>query len=242
LPVEEINTLANILSTCVNSAGGSAGDGTACGKLFAAATPPVGLAPTDTIDAALDIARFPINNVASLYTLSPSTAPFQPTLSSAPSTLLIAIKYTSAQLSGPTKIAIDAQGSIWVVNHTGSSVSQFGNTGSALSSSPYTVGGISLPVDIAIDAVGSAWVTNAGSNSVTKLTATGGAATGVSFTDSSLSSPNGIAFDALGDVWIANTGTNALTELSNTGTTLSPVGGFTGVGLSAPGSIAVNVR
>jgi streptogramin lyase len=242
LPVEEINTLANILSTCVNSAGGSADDGTPCGKLLAAATPPAGLAPIDTISATLNIAHFPINNVATLYTLSPPSAPFQPTLPSAPTNLLIAIKYASPQLSGPTKVAIDAQGSIWVVNHTGNSVSQFSNTGSALSSSPYMVAGISLPADIAIDATGSAWVTNMGNNSVTKMTAVGGAASGMNFADSSLSSPNGIAIDALGNAWIANTGTNTLTELSNTGTALSPASGFTGAGLSAPTSIAINVR
>lgn len=35
IPADEINTLADILSTCVNSGGGVAGDGSSCGQLFA---------------------------------------------------------------------------------------------------------------------------------------------------------------------------------------------------------------
>jgi hypothetical protein len=242
LPVAEVNTLADILSACINSTGGSAGDGTACGNLFAAATPTGGSAPTDTIGAALDIARFPTNNVAALYAVSPPAAPFQPTLPSSPTNFLIGINYASSQLNGPTKIAIDAQGSVWAANQSGNSVSQFSNTGSLLSLSPYTIAGISQPTDIAIDVSGNAWVTNKGNNSITKLTAASGVATGTNFTDSSLSLPSAIAIDASGDVWITNAGANTLTELNNTGTVLSPVGGFTGAGLSAPASIAINVH
>ena len=38
--VTTLNTLADILAACVQTAGGVAGDGSACGKLFTAATPP----------------------------------------------------------------------------------------------------------------------------------------------------------------------------------------------------------
>ena len=79
IPVAEINTLADILAPCVNS------DGTAaCTALFAAATPPGGLTPTNTLDAALDIALNPSNDVAQLFNTVNSAAPFEPTLASAP--------------------------------------------------------------------------------------------------------------------------------------------------------------
>ncbi|MES2390441.1 MAG: hypothetical protein V4555_02285, partial [Acidobacteriota bacterium] len=82
----EIDTLANILSTCINSTGGVAGDHTACGNLFALAQPQSSPAPTDTITAVIDILKNPTVNVAAIFGLAPASgAPYQPALSSSPS-------------------------------------------------------------------------------------------------------------------------------------------------------------
>jgi hypothetical protein len=43
IPVQQLNTLANIAVACVNSPGGTAGDTSSCGQLFALATPAGGL-------------------------------------------------------------------------------------------------------------------------------------------------------------------------------------------------------
>lgn len=83
-PVQQINTLADVLAACVNSPGGTAGDGSSCGGLLQAATPPAGTAPLNTIGAALNIARDPTRNVGSLFNLSTAFAPFQPQLGAAP--------------------------------------------------------------------------------------------------------------------------------------------------------------
>ena len=83
---KEINTLGNIAASCINSTGGAAGDGSACGNFFALAEPSASTAPTDTIGALLDILNNPSQNVADLYSLSGAVAPFQPTVSSAPTT------------------------------------------------------------------------------------------------------------------------------------------------------------
>ena len=78
VPVAQINTIGNILAACINSAGGTAGDSTTCGTLFSLTTP-TGLTPaTDTATALLHLANNPTLNTASLYALSPSFAPFQP--------------------------------------------------------------------------------------------------------------------------------------------------------------------
>jgi hypothetical protein len=78
VPVYVINTVADILAGCVQSSGGSAGDGTVCGKLFQYTTPAGAGAPTDVIGAALMIANNPTQNTAELSSLIPSPAPFQP--------------------------------------------------------------------------------------------------------------------------------------------------------------------
>ena len=80
----EINSLGDSVASCINSAGGVAGDGSACGALFTLATPIGGTAPTDTIQAILDILKNPTLNVSALFDLSPAAAPFQPSLSAAP--------------------------------------------------------------------------------------------------------------------------------------------------------------
>jgi hypothetical protein len=80
----EIRALADILAPCIDSPGGVAGDTTACGKLFQMATPQGGVAPTDTIQAVIDILTNPTSNVTSLYGLAAPVTPFQPTLPQAP--------------------------------------------------------------------------------------------------------------------------------------------------------------
>jgi glucose/arabinose dehydrogenase len=83
-PIQQINTLANILAPCINSTGGVAGDSSACGNLFAAATPNSAAPPTTTATAALNLARDPSLNVAAFFALTSATSPYQPQLASAP--------------------------------------------------------------------------------------------------------------------------------------------------------------
>lgn len=100
-PSVEINTLGNILQTCVNSNGGMSGDGSGCGSLFKATTPPGGTAPTNTLQAMMDLAKYPSLGtsetlatyngatgpnaaVTSIFNLSSSQVFYQPSLSAAP--------------------------------------------------------------------------------------------------------------------------------------------------------------
>jgi trimeric autotransporter adhesin len=84
VPVDELNTLADIVSACINSTGGIAGDGSLCGNLFSLTTIQPNPAPTNTITALLNIVNNPSQNAAALFALVPPTPPFQPTLTSAP--------------------------------------------------------------------------------------------------------------------------------------------------------------
>ncbi len=114
VPVATLNTLANILSSCVNSAGGVAGDGSVCGTLFAAATPSGGTAPVEVIGAGLNIANNPTENVSVIMGLAPAIgAPFVPTLSAlpvdwtvnlTPSSTTLALSIDPSELSFPDAV------------------------------------------------------------------------------------------------------------------------------------------
>ena len=97
-PVAEMNTLADALASCVNSAGGVVGDGSACGTLFKTVQPAGSPAATETIGAALQVALHPANNVAGVLGLVAATAPFEPTLSATPASWAVALAPTLLQL------------------------------------------------------------------------------------------------------------------------------------------------
>ena len=80
----EIQTLADVVSACINSTGGTAGQNNFCGYLFSLATPPSGTAPTDIIGAILTILKYPSQNVCPIYNRLPTQVPYQPTLSECP--------------------------------------------------------------------------------------------------------------------------------------------------------------
>lgn len=142
IPYQEINTLADVLATCVNSTGASAAS---CQTLFTATTPSGGSAPTNTMQAMLNIARHPAQNVATLYQLVTGTPPFQPTLPAVyngfsqtydgtPSDWSLAIVYTSAAIPGPVYLALDSQSNVWSVSS--GSAAQLSNAGALLHAVP----------------------------------------------------------------------------------------------------------
>ncbi|CAN5530705.1 hypothetical protein BH10ACI4_BH10ACI4_31990 [soil metagenome] len=84
VPVAQINTIADILASCINTAGGVAGDGSPCGNLFSYTAPTPSTAATNVIGAGLSLATYPASNVASLFDLLVPTAPYQPVLATPP--------------------------------------------------------------------------------------------------------------------------------------------------------------
>jgi xyloglucan-specific exo-beta-1,4-glucanase len=104
VPSAKLNTLADILATCVNTDGsGSTGSTTPCGMLFTD-TAYGGAMPANTLAAAIDVAANPATGVAALFSLAGAASPFQPALSSAPANWLLTI----ATLSWPVPAGISA--------------------------------------------------------------------------------------------------------------------------------------
>ena len=95
VPVAQINTIADIISTCINSTGGVSGDTTPCGTLFSLTTP-TGITPaTDTITTLLYLADNPSLNTAALFNLVTPTAPYQPPQAQVPPDLSVRLTVPS---------------------------------------------------------------------------------------------------------------------------------------------------
>jgi hypothetical protein len=204
VPQAELDTLADILASCVNSNGVN----TTCLSLQTATTPSGGPAPTTILQAIYNIATNPASQVAALYALAAADAPFQPTLTTAPNDWTVALTFTTytAYAGLQNAMAIDASGDIWIANEDVgpgplfSSVTELSNNGTILSGSTgYTGGGIDDPSSIAIDPSGNVWVAEGTTAPVlTKLSNTG---TPLSGSTGYPARVGNIAIDGFGNVW-----------------------------------------
>lgn len=158
VPQTKLNTFANVIAACVNTASPASAQ---CTTLFAAAKPPSGAQPADTFVAALDMAKYPVNNVAALFALSTPTPAFQPALTAAPSDWLIGVTYGLGSIALPGALAIEAD-TVMVSNRASDkvpagtdSVLQFSSIGLPSLQNQYllsfTAGGtVNKPKEIAI--------------------------------------------------------------------------------------------
>lgn len=189
VPQALINTLGNILQSCVDSSGGMVADtssyvpglpsSTRCGDLFYWTTRPEDtVSPTNTLEAVLNMARFPNNNVDALFHLQPRTVFFSPTMSndtlSTNSSQLMSFTLSvfyqgtglpnDAAMPYPVDVALDAYDDVYVA-YTGSSsggygaVDSFGSDGSGIFAGLRQTA-IANPSSLALDANGNAWLSN----------------------------------------------------------------------------------
>ena len=118
VPQQLLNTLGDILASCINSSGSVTGppNTTACYTLFSNAefSGSSGTAPTDTASAAINMAHNPGSNIAALFGLPTAQAPFSPQLSTAPNDFTVGISYTGGGVDDPSAIAVDLAGNVWV--------------------------------------------------------------------------------------------------------------------------------
>jgi hypothetical protein len=257
VPQSEINTLANILASCINTSGALNGPAnpSTCYTLFHDATSDgtsSGVVPTDTATAAINIAHNPGMNTAALFGLTTPSAAYAPALSLAPNDFTIAIRFLNGGYTGSTstEVAIDSQGNAWFTNATSSTnvindVVKLSPLGVALSpSAGFTAGGLDAPHAIAIDNEDNVWVGNStyfsGQGSLTKLNNSGGVVADSPFMGGGITNPRALAIDAADNVWAVNA--NSLSKFSSSGTPLSTATGYTNGGIMGPSSVAIDAN
>jgi len=233
VPQATINTLANILTACVNSPSATS---SICSSLFSNATSG-GVAPTDTASAAINIAHNPAANVSNLYSIPTPAVAFAPALTAVPNDFSVSLNYTLPSLAGADGIAIDASGDAWVANYNTNAVVKLSPAGSSLAS---FTGSNFQPGAIAVDNSGNAWVANA--NSIAKINPS---ATSASYFFSSLNNTDtffGLAVDGTGNLWSAdsfNFTRSTLERVSSSGSFFNS-NGYTLAGLATPTAMAVD--
>jgi hypothetical protein len=197
VPQGLLDTLGNILATCVNQTPTPTSPPTsgACYTLYNNTG-----SATDTASAAIYIAQHPGSNVPALYGLQPTNVQFADDLKTQPNDFSVGITFSGTGLANPVDVAIDAAGSAWVTSGAGK-LSKLTALGSAATGSPYTVPSANY---VAIDQLGDAWVSSSGNNDIYELDTTGATVAGTPYTNSDFSSPSAIANDGAGLTFISN--------------------------------------
>jgi streptogramin lyase len=241
-PTLQLDSLANLLNACTNATPTAS----ACTALFAATTSPgSAVAPTNTLDAALNLARNPAVNVGSLYTLSTASAAFAPAFASAPADWTLFINYTGGGMNAPSGLGIDAAGDVWVASYF-NTASLFSPLGQPVLPNGVTGYGLSASYGLAVDANNNAWVPNEpgltiAGNSVSVLNSVGQSIAGTGgFTGGGLDYPVAVAIDTDDSAWVVDYGDSRLTHLSSSGQSLSGTTGYSSSQLIFPVAAAVD--
>ncbi len=267
IPVSEINTLADILATCVNSNGA----GAPCSTLFTATTPSGGTAPLNTVQAMLNITLHPAQNVTALFNLVTGTPPFQPTLPAVynsftqtytgiPNDWSIAIVYTTPSILATNYLALDSKSNVWAVGGQNRTATQLSNSGvlnyvvgapnsqSQLSANNYNQ-------VLAVDQNDNLWVDN-NSYGVTEISKTGalltdptanwgyepGNGSNYDFSKDYVAGFGGLAIDATNSLLYIGSASNSASALVKANFTGFGLGSYTVGGIFNPTSIALDTN
>jgi len=204
VPAAELNTLGDIMQSCVNGATGNA----ACTSLFSMTPSISGVAPTNTLQAFINLARNPypsataMSSTTGLLSLVSATPAFLPDLTAVPADWSIAVSYastTGSLTSAPYYLALDANDTAYYSTSTGTNI--VGLSAYGVATPAYTAGTTSTAGRmVAPDALGNIWVANSGTAVYEYSAANGGTPTTYAVAGPSY----GVAVDAANNVWVSS--------------------------------------
>lgn len=235
VPTRKLNALADALVSCTTTAGGGA-----CSPLFNAAT--IKSAPTNTLDAALNIARAPAGNVATIYSLAAGNTTYSPALTAVPADWMLHNTISGGGMSSPASVGVAANGDVWVSSYF-NAVSEFSPSGAALFPAGITGSGINESYGMALDVQGNVWIANeqtamsSGNGDVTELNPSGQPLS-TAITAGGIYFPLGVAADTNGNMGFADYGDSKVTLLSSSGSAISSSSGWGGTSLAFPVALA----
>ncbi|MES2391542.1 MAG: hypothetical protein V4555_07865 [Acidobacteriota bacterium] len=226
----KLNTIADILSACVNSDGSNTSP--CATTLFPAVTPTGGVQPTDTLQAAVDMNLNPTSNnaggssanLAALYSLQSATPPYVG-VATQPTDWTYGINYSAGTdtanqlINTAIDIGVDSVGNIWVIglpsNTAAESLSEFTNNGTPVSiaisgstAAPTGLGAAS-PRNLAIDTNNNVYVTTSSGSSYLYQYSSAGVLTALNVGGQGY----GMTIDGNNNVWIAHNSGSAITSL-----------------------------
>jgi sugar lactone lactonase YvrE len=238
VPQSTINTLANILFSCIHSAGASS---SSCQSLLGSASAE---ASGDTASAMFAIAHSPARAVPTLFAQQSATPPFAPYLTESPNDFSLGLVFTGGGINLTNGMAVDAMGNLWSTNDS-YYLTEISSAGAFLSGPNGYVTDAYTPGPIAIDLSGNVWIGNGthtinGPGSIVELSSDGTVVSGANgYGYGLLRTPQGLAIDANNNIWVTDTASDNVAEFSNSGKVLSGTKGFTGGGISNPYQLAM---
>lgn len=231
--LRSIRSLANLLAASVEEYPG------AHQGLIGVATQRDGIAPVDSLQAMIHIARHPQSNVDPIYALTQQSQAYTPALQAMPDAWTLAVKVNDTGsadclFSGPGNLVFDKDGFAWITNNTiqgtpnsSSFLPVLQPNGRAANGrdnspmSPITGGGLlGGGFGIAIDPSGNIWASNfgwgddlpspTGNGSVSEFDSKGNAVSGSTGYQGGTYRVQGIVADPAGNIWLASFENNSL--------------------------------
>jgi streptogramin lyase len=214
-PAATVNTIANIIASCVNGATGNAN----CNTLFQYTSSISHYNPTNTAQVPMLLAQSPNAQslfVTTLFNLQPGVGAPYPGLSTAPQNFMLPLEFAIGDVNSKANaIAIDSAGNAWIANQTAVlGLSSSGQNLAGAHSKGFDPNAIfSNAQSLAINQQGQIWVTDATANAMFELSSSGSLLSTVT----SVPTPNPIAVGANGNLWVGDTQDAAVYQLSSSG-------------------------
>ncbi len=238
VPRTTLNTLANILASCVNTNGPGS---PSCTTLFSNATSDgtvSGTAPTETATAAINMAHHPAANVAALFGIPAPVAAFAPALSTQPNDFTLSLTFTGGGINGTNNLAIDADGSVWISNYS-NALAKLSPLGAPISpSGGYTDSSLNGPYGLAIDSAGNVWTVNSSGSggTLTEFSAGGQFLRTATYPHFAYD----LAIDPTGNLWVPNYSSTSNANVAKLSSTGMAINTLTTGGLDQPLGVAID--